>query len=175
MDCSLCPWDFSDKNTRVRSLSLLQGIFPTQGSNPDLPVCGRILYQLICVVLVTQSCQTLCDPMDWWTVAHQGLLTVRIFQTWILEWVALSFSRALREPGIELRSPALQMDSLLYELTGKPYPIFVEVYKIILVHTCIEFDKRISCATCYTDIYKRNWTLHVAYVGFLLQCNLCLL
>jgi len=28
------------------SLSLLQGIFPTQGSNPGLQHCGRILYQL---------------------------------------------------------------------------------------------------------------------------------
>ena len=26
--------------------SLLQGIFPTQGSNPALPHCRRILYQL---------------------------------------------------------------------------------------------------------------------------------
>ena len=26
--------------------SLLQGIFPTQGSNPGLPYCRRILYQL---------------------------------------------------------------------------------------------------------------------------------
>ena len=30
----------------VGSLSLLQGIFPTQGSNPDLPHCRQILYQL---------------------------------------------------------------------------------------------------------------------------------
>ena len=28
------------------SFSLLQGIFPTQGSNPGLPHCRRILYQL---------------------------------------------------------------------------------------------------------------------------------
>ena len=28
------------------SLSLLQGIFPTQGSNPSLPHCRQILYQL---------------------------------------------------------------------------------------------------------------------------------
>ena len=28
------------------SLSLLQGIFPTQGSNPGFPHCGQILYQL---------------------------------------------------------------------------------------------------------------------------------
>ena len=30
----LCPWNFSGKNTCVGCLSLLQGIFPTQGSNP---------------------------------------------------------------------------------------------------------------------------------------------
>ena len=34
------------KNTRVGSLSLLQRIFPTQGSYPGLPHCKRILYQL---------------------------------------------------------------------------------------------------------------------------------
>ena len=28
------------------SLSLLQGIFPTQGSNPGLPLCRQIIYQL---------------------------------------------------------------------------------------------------------------------------------
>ena len=34
-----------DQNTGVSSLSLLQGIFPTQGSNRGLPQCRRILYQ----------------------------------------------------------------------------------------------------------------------------------
>ena len=33
------------KNTGVGSLSLLQRIFPTQGSNPDLPHCRQILRQ----------------------------------------------------------------------------------------------------------------------------------
>ena len=33
-------------NSGVGSLSLLQGIFPTQGSNPGFPHCRRILYQL---------------------------------------------------------------------------------------------------------------------------------
>ena len=33
------------KNTGVGSHSLLQGIFLTQGSNPGLPHCRRILYQ----------------------------------------------------------------------------------------------------------------------------------
>ena len=34
------------KNTGVGSLSLLQGIFPTQGLNPGLLHCRQILYQL---------------------------------------------------------------------------------------------------------------------------------
>ena len=34
------------QNTGVDSFSLLQGIFPTQGSNPGLPQCRWILYQL---------------------------------------------------------------------------------------------------------------------------------
>ena len=33
------------QNTGVGSLSLLQRIFPTQGLNPGLPHCRRILYQ----------------------------------------------------------------------------------------------------------------------------------
>ena len=40
------PWNSPGQNTRVGSLSLLLGIFPTQGSNPGLPYCRQILYQL---------------------------------------------------------------------------------------------------------------------------------
>ena len=35
----LHPWDFPGKNTGVSCHLLLQGIFPTQGSNPGLPLC----------------------------------------------------------------------------------------------------------------------------------------
>ena len=40
------PWNSLVQNTGVGGLSLLQGIFPTQGSNPGLPHCRRILYHL---------------------------------------------------------------------------------------------------------------------------------
>ena len=40
------PWNSPGQNTGVGSLSLLQGIFPTQGSNPGFPHCRQILYQL---------------------------------------------------------------------------------------------------------------------------------
>ena len=44
------PWIVHEnspgQNTGVGSLSLLQGFFPTQGLQPGLPYCWRILYQL---------------------------------------------------------------------------------------------------------------------------------
>ena len=61
---------------------------------------------------VSQSCPTLCDPMDY--TVH-GILQARI-----LEWVAVPFSRGSSNPGIELRSPTLQVDSLPAEPPGKP-------------------------------------------------------
>ena len=71
-----CPWNSPGQNTGVGSLSLLQGIFPTQGLNPDLPQCRQILYQLsyegssrrplssVQFSSVAQSRPTLCDPMN---------------------------------------------------------------------------------------------------------------
>ena len=37
-------WNSPGQNTGVGSLSLFQGIFPTQGSNPGLPHCRQILF-----------------------------------------------------------------------------------------------------------------------------------
>ena len=83
------PWNSPDQHTGVGSLSLLQGLFPTQGSNPGLPHCRWILYQPSHKgspkVKVTQLCLTLCDAMDY--TVH-GIL-----QASILEWVAFPFSR----------------------------------------------------------------------------------
>ena len=42
----LCPWDSLGKNTGEGCHSLLQGILPTQGSNPGLLHCRQILYHL---------------------------------------------------------------------------------------------------------------------------------
>ena len=42
----LCPWDSPGKNAGVGCLSLLQGIFLTQGSNLGLLHCRLILYCL---------------------------------------------------------------------------------------------------------------------------------
>ena len=68
-------------------------------------------------VLVTQLCPTLCDPMD---CSLPGVSVHGIVQARILEWVAISFSRALPNLVIELGSPILQADSLPTELLGEP-------------------------------------------------------
>ena len=89
----LRPWDFPSKNTGVGSLSLLQGIFPTQGSNPGLLHCRQILYQLSYSVQfssVTQSCLTLCGPLN---CSPPGSSIHGNFQARILKWVAIPFSR----------------------------------------------------------------------------------
>ena len=62
------PWNFPGQNTGEGGLSLLQGIFPTQGSNL---CCLRLLhYRLILyplshlgMLFSDQSCPILCDPM----------------------------------------------------------------------------------------------------------------
>ena len=50
LDCSLpgssLPGIFQARVTRVGCHFLLQGIFPTQGSNPGLPHCRQMLYCL---------------------------------------------------------------------------------------------------------------------------------
>ena len=58
------PWDSPGKNTGVGCHSVLQGIFPTQGLNPVLSHCRRVLYHLshqgnICCCSVNQLCPTL--------------------------------------------------------------------------------------------------------------------
>ena len=41
-----CPWNSPGKNTGMGNHPLLQWVFLTQGSNPDLPHCRQILYHL---------------------------------------------------------------------------------------------------------------------------------
>ena len=44
-------------------------------------------------VKVTQSCTTLCNPMDYYVTEHNEIL-----QTGILEWVVFPFSRGSTQP-----------------------------------------------------------------------------
>ena len=70
----------------------------------------------------TQSCPTLCDPMD--DIVH-GLLQARI-----LEWVTYPFSRGSSRPR---NWTALQVDSLPADLPGK----FIYIYVYICIYVCV--------------------------------------
>ena len=74
-----------------------RGIFPTQGSNPGLLHCRRILYQL----------------------SHKGSPRI-VGSLSLLEWVIYPFFIGSSWPWIILVSPALQVDSLPTELLRKP-------------------------------------------------------
>ena len=69
------------------------------------------------LMLVTQLCLTLCNPMD---CSLPGSSVHGIFQARVLEWVAISSSGDLPDPVIESGSSALQADSLLSKPQGKP-------------------------------------------------------
>ena len=97
MDCSppgsSVHGDTPGKNTWGGRRALLQGSFPTQGSNPGLLHCSWILY---CPQTVTREAQ------EYWSgqpIPPPG---------------------DLPDPGIKPGSPALQADSLSAELPGKP-------------------------------------------------------
>ena len=72
-----------------------------------------IAFVVVVVALVTQSCSTLCDPMD---CSLLGSSVHGILQARILEWVGMPTSRDLPNPGIESGSPTLHTESLLSEL-----------------------------------------------------------
>ena len=58
---------------------------------------------------VTQSCPTLCDPMD---SSLPGSFIHGSSQARVLEWAAISFSRGSFNPGMKPKSPASQADAL---------------------------------------------------------------
>ena len=58
------PWHSPGQKTRMGSLFLLQGIFPVQGSNPGLPHCRWILYQLS-YQRIQNQCWLLLSFTDW--------------------------------------------------------------------------------------------------------------
>ena len=66
---------------------------------------------------VAQSCLTLCNPMD---CSLPGFTVDGIFQARVLSGLPFPSPGDLPDPGIELRSPALQADALPAEPPGKP-------------------------------------------------------
>ena len=140
-----CPWNSPGKNSGVRCYFLLQGIFPTQGSNLclcRLPNWHTFFFFFTTSVtveakshlqqhhscgggggLVTKLCPTLATP---WIVALHTPLSMGFPRQEY--WGGLPFPSPghLPDPGIEPGSPALQVNSLPTEPPGKQCLLTVE-------------------------------------------------
>ena len=156
MDCSppgsSVHGDSPNKNTGVGCHAVLQGIFPTQGSNPDLPHCRRFLYHLSHQGKkrkkeseVTQSCLTLCNPMN---CSLTGFSIHGIFQARVLEWVAISFSRGSSRPRDWTQ---------VSHIVGRCFTIWatrealVIMYIILLLYVCLYISY--VCIFTYISVY----------------------
>ena len=87
------PWNSPGQNTGVVSLSLLQRIFPTQGSNPGLLHCRWILYQLSYQGSPknhrTRTKAKLYMITSFWGLPSPGSLWIKSVH-WIYSWVCRS-------------------------------------------------------------------------------------
>ena len=91
-------WSSPDQNTGVGSLFLLQGIFPTQGSNPGIKPRSPALQ--------VDSLSATREAKEYWSGEPNRS------------------PADLPDPGIEPGFPALQADSLLTELSEKTLKVY---------------------------------------------------
>ena len=83
---------------------------------------ARIIPHMCAGTLIAcQSGLTLCHPVD---CSPPGSSVREIFQARVLEWVAISSSRDLPDPGVKLMSPVLTHGFFITEPTVKP-PIVI--------------------------------------------------
>ena len=110
----------------TRTANILQGSHGTWALDifnlkEDPPSCTQSIMEGAGEGEVTQSCPTLCDPMD---CNLLGFSVHGILQARILEWIAISFSKGSFQPRDRTQSPALEADALTSETPGKPLVIW---------------------------------------------------
>ena len=156
MPLSAIPWavqpilywiQYSGQNTVGGSHSLLQGIFPTQGSNPGLLHCRQILYQL----------------------SHQG-------SPRILEWVVYPFSRESSRPSNQTAVFWIVGNSSPAEVLGKPLirPLPIE-YAYVCAQSfsrvwLFETPWTVVCQASLSMAFSRQecWSCHFLLQGIFL-------
>ena len=78
--------------------------------------------------LFSQSCLTLCDPMD---CSLPGSSVHGIFQARVLEWIAISFSRGFSRPRYPTR---------VFHIVGRRFTVWATkeaIYVFIYMNACI--------------------------------------
>ena len=151
------PWNSPGQNTEVGSLSILQGIFSTQGSNPGLLHCRWSLYRLS-----HQGSRS----FGWlfvtpWTVAHQASLSKGFSRK--VYWSGLSCP----PPGY-LPNPGIKPTSLMSPVMAGGFFTTSATWE---AHTFIKYIlfPLLSRAISYVGVNNRLWPLcffrlHFKYV-----------
>ena len=148
MDCSprlLCPWDSPGKNTAVGCHALLQGIFPTQRSNPHL----------LCLLhWQAGSLPHLRSPNTTHLFVHVRkipVLTVLIFFFFLAALglcCSMPFSLAcgilVPQPGIKPASPALEGKFLITGPPGMSPFLIVFILEIHFFYPHVNFLKLVQ-------------------------------
>ena len=109
-------------------------------------------------VLVAQSCPTLCNPMD---CSPPGSSVHRIFQSRILEWVAIAFSRRYSQPRDWTQAPRGRQ--ILYHLNqqGSPAPFILNIYLDVSI-----------AQLCPILCYPTDWSLPGSSVHGIFQARI---
>ena len=79
----LCPWNSPGKNTGVGCHSLLQEIFPTQGSNL---LCRQTLYHSQLVRNPPAVWETWVQSLGWEDLLEKGIATHSSILAWRIPW-----------------------------------------------------------------------------------------
>ena len=106
-------------------------------------------------MLVTQSCLTLCDPMD---CSPPGSSVHRIRQGRIMEWVAIPFSKGSSRPRDQTQ---------VFYHQGSPVILWCKngvLYIYVYTHTHIYICMCVNVCVCIFDVY--HWFLSQSSLEF---------
>ena len=141
VDCSLPSSSVHayspSKNNELVCQALLQGIFPTQGSNPGLPHCRWVFYRL--------SHQWSLWILEWVTylfsrgsswpknLTKVSYIAVWFFSSWSSAYLRLLVSLpAVLIPACDSSSPAFHMMSSAYKLNKQDDNIQLKYIEVVL-------------------------------------------
>ena len=137
------PWNSPGQNTGVGSLSLLQGIFQTQGLNPGLRHHRQILYQL----------------------NHKGSPKIDAIISHILAWLWMSYLRA-KIYNLKSKYCSLQVSGLEAKKKNKKTNLLLFICKRDWMSYCeqegwVSQDAKISCTDNGPILERRDQTENI--------------
>ena len=150
------PWNSPGQNTGVGRLSLLQGIFPTQGLNPGLPHCRQILNQLshkgniseVTDISPWNPDSSLCFSLAFHMLYSAYKLNKQGDNIWPWRTPLLIWSQSVPYPVLTV-APWPAYRSLRRWVSWSGTPICLRIFHVVVIHKAKDFNlvnkKRSRC------------------------------